>query len=207
MTENNGQPGFRKAYVFKPGSVGGMTPADQIESAVIEIVQRWNAMIPKNHVRILTTMRFASVRTALAKFHLSEILLSIEFYSRQTWQRGKGAWKTFDNFFYADPPKDPPVLEWLEKAISAAEKAEQRKPIVDPRVRKLQQQIFDKQADMNKWDALKKQFDGLDQARRNKLLKAADAELRRLCGSQTNIGPHRLQHHALVVLNRENSTK
>lgn len=202
MAENDEQLGFRKAYVFKPGSVGGVTPADKVEEAVIEIVLRWNAMIPKNHVRILTTMRFALVRTALAKFRLAEILSAIDFYSRRTWQRRKGAWKRFDNFF-----DGPVLLQWIEDAAEAAEKVEHRKPPVDPRVRKLQQQIFDKQADMSHWDTLQKQFDGLPAARRNKLLKAADAELRRLCGPRTNVGPNRLQRHALVILDRENKTK
>lgn len=202
MNSDDRQLGFRKAYVYKPGSVGGITPADQVEPAVIEIVQRWNSIIPKNHVRILTTERFTLVRTALAKYHLAEILSAVDFYSRQAWQRRKGAWKTFDKFF-----GDDVLLQWIEGAIEATEKTENRKPPVDPRVRKLQQQIFDKQADMDKWDALQKQFEGLPPNRRREMLRQAEGELRHLCGPQTNIGPRRRLRHALVILERENKTK
>lgn len=202
MIANDKQLGFRKAYVFKPGSVGGATPADEVEPAVIEIVRLWNELIPKNHVRILTAERFTLVRTALAKFSLAEILAAVDFYSRQTWQRRKDAWKRFDNFFDAAI-----LLQWVEDAADAIEKAESRKPPADPRVRKLQQQIFDKQANADKWDALQKQFDALAKDRQAELLREAAAELRRLCGPQTNLGPNRLKHHALVILARENQTK
>jgi hypothetical protein len=111
---------FRRQYSVRPLSPrpGQVTPPGQIEQAVLDIVARWNEFIPRNRCRILSDQRYVDIGSCLYTVTRDEVLAAIEFYSKQRWNRAKGAWKNFDNFF---APAN--VVLWYEKSQEAAERA------------------------------------------------------------------------------------
>lgn len=198
--------GFRRAYTtrLRPVDPGSVTPAEKVESAVLEIVRFWNENIPRNRVRILTTARFLLVRAVLVGMKPQDVLDAIEFYSRQPWQRRKAAWKTFDNFFYNKDGLDPPVLRWWEKAAWDAEKKEQSLPAADPLVRGLQEQVAGRMNVMQEFDKLVRKYDALSPVEQTKLLQRARKELVQLGRRPSQITWGLVRNHAIrVILQRE----
>ncbi len=112
-----------------PGQFGrpiGVTPAADLRAAVKRVVDRWNQAIPRNHVRVLNQVRYTELTIALADWTADEICAAIDVYSRQVWNRQKGAWCTFDHFI------GDKLTTWAEKALEASERpAAAHEPVVD----------------------------------------------------------------------------
>lgn len=90
----------------------------ELRDVITRIVAAWNAAIPRNHVRIVNQCRYLDLLGALRTFTAEEICRAIEWYGRQTWQRQRGAWCTFDSFLAEDR-----LTQWVESSIEHAEKA------------------------------------------------------------------------------------
>jgi len=94
----------------RPAEIGGV---------IERIVGAWNAAIPRNHVRIVNQPRYMDLLGALRVFTPDEICQAIRWYGKQTWQRQKNAWCTFDAFLAEDR-----LTQWVEASMEHEEKAE-----------------------------------------------------------------------------------
>lgn len=172
---------------------------DKLADKADAVMARWNEKIPRNKVRVLNRERFIAIGRALEIFSLEEILAAIDYYSAQSWQRKKNAWKKFDNFM------EPRTLTaWVEECLEAAEKAEAEKPVKDARVAALQEKIAQQQVEMDRRDALRSRFAALPDAEKKRLLAKAVEELRRLQPGSRHAPPVvTIRTQALVILERE----
>lgn len=112
MSTTDHQPEIVEAYSL-PGQprrpAQPATPEADMPMAMRAIVEAWNQHVPRHHVRRINQPRFEDLRCLLWRFRSSEIILAIEWYGRQTWQRQRGAWKTFDAWI-----RESNVTRWVE---------------------------------------------------------------------------------------------
>jgi len=197
---------FRRAYVpdRRPLAAGlsrgarGEQPG--VEADCLAIVTRWNERIPVHRVRVLTQERYDLVRTALGTFGRDEILAAVEFYAAQEWQRSKGAWKRFDNFFTL-----PALTLWVEVAMAAAEKAEARAAPKDPRVANLAGQIAATQTAWNRHYELGRRYDALPVTAKRRLWDKARGQLQRAGKKLITAG--QIRDRALEIMEDEEAEK
>lgn len=176
-------PDVRKAYIFapRPGGVGGNMPYVQVERDALTIVEVWNRCIPINKVRVVTSLRFSDLRAALAVFPVAEIVTAIKFYGKQSWQRAKKAWMTFDHFIQVNR-----LTGWVEQSQEAAELTN-RRPATGPAAGLIRTITKARQAGYG-YKIRGDSFDRLTAARRKELLGRSRDELRlRLGGREPNI--------------------
>ena len=209
MTKPTDSKEFRKAYVAGPFSkrplAAGLSrdargEGPNVETDVLTITARWNERIPVNRVRVLTQDRYELLARALGTFGRDEILAAVECYASQAWQRQKKAWKRFHNFFAV-----PALTLWVEEAMAAAEKAEQRKAPKDPRVAKLTEQIAAKQTAWNRRYELQRRFDKLPVKEKRRLWVKARAELARV--GRTDPTRHETMRCVLRIIEHEEAEK
>lgn len=181
---------------LQPLGLRSVPPTEEMLRAAGAVTARWNEKIPCNRVRVMTVDRLVAIRLALQTFSVERIIQAIDYYGRQSWQRKKNAWKKFDAFM-----EIPALTRWIEEAMEAQEKAAEKKPPRDPRVARLARQIVHRQADMNRWDDLRRQFKALPPERQQALLRQAAAELRKVLGPG-RISEPGLAKQALVILAR-----
>jgi hypothetical protein len=164
----------------------------EVRDCIERIVAAWNASIPRNHVRIVNQPRYLDLLGALRIFAADEICKAIQWYGRQTWQRQKGAWCTFDAFLAEDR-----LTQWVEGAmehdekVAAADAARQAAGAAS--LAKVQ--TVDAVAEKRRRQG--EAFDGLPPAKRYKLLADAKAALPR--GLQGNAAQVRLRAIAMMA--------
>ena len=141
-------------------------------NSAISLANLWNALIPRNHVRVLNLERVRAVRNLLKSLTADRVEQAIRFYASQEWQLRKGAWKTFDAFM-----QSAVALRWYEQAAEADERAEARARPADPRVRRLTAELADKRAAWTREERLRKQYEALPVADRRRLFTKAREQL------------------------------
>jgi hypothetical protein len=201
-------PTIRHCYVWKPSMApaGGTTPAGEIEPAVLAIVARWNERIPRGRCRILSGDRFRQIAECLGLLSLAEILRTIDFYAGQSWNKNKGAWKTFDHFFDLAN-----VRTWWEKAEDSADlarKREQAQAPKDPKTAGLVRHLasgLKAPTPASEARDLRLRFDALPQSRRAQIWAQAGTELAEL--GEKNLTRDRILLQALAILRREPDSK
>ena len=163
---------------YRPGQLPGRRKPSVVEAAAGRIVAAWNERIPRGRVRILNRDRYIAVAAALDELSVDEIVATIEFYSRQSWQRQRGAWKTFLNFLEGEN-----LSRWWEKLCEAREAAERRAEAArpqDPTVAAVVDQLANRAVDWRKTNA--ERFAALPPAKRHELRKRAVARLGTMLG-------------------------
>ena len=114
---------LRLAYheIGRPVRVDELTckPAE-VRGAIERIVAAWNAAIPRNRVRLVNQPRYMDLLGALRIFTADEIYAAIGWYGKQTWQRTRNAWCTFDAFLAEDR-----LTQWVESSMEHDERAAQ----------------------------------------------------------------------------------
>ena len=164
----------------------------EVREVVERIVATWNAAIPRNHVRIVNQPRYLDLLGALRIFKADEICKAIAWYGKQTWQRQRGAWCSFDAFLAEDR-----LTQWVESAMEHDEKlvAIERHKQAAQAASLAKVQAVDDVAEKRRLQA--EAFDALPPPRRYKLLADAKAALPR--GLANNAGQVRLRAIALMV--------
>ncbi|HUU90187.1 MAG TPA: hypothetical protein VM238_03140 [Phycisphaerae bacterium] len=92
------------------------TPAGKLRDAIAAVVACWNATIPKHRVRIVTQARYQDLRYLLNTWTPEEVCAGIEWYGKQSWNRQRQAWRTFDAWI------DLAVAtRWIEQGLGRRE--------------------------------------------------------------------------------------
>jgi len=164
----------------------------EVRDAIERIIAAWNAAIPRNRVRIVNQPRYMDLLGALRVFTVDEICTAIEWYGKQTWQRQRNAWCTFDSFLAEDR-----LTQWVESAMEHAEKAAQaqaqKASAIAAGLDKAAavDEVAERRARQEEW------FDALPAAEKYGLLQEAKRALPR--GLQANAAQVRLRAIAMMA--------
>jgi hypothetical protein len=90
----------------------------ELRGAIERIISAWNEAIPRNRVRIVNQPRYMDLLGALRVFTPDEICQAVHWYGKQTWQRTRNAWCTFDSFLAEDR-----LTQWVESSMEHDERA------------------------------------------------------------------------------------
>jgi len=164
----------------------------ELRAAIERIVEVWNASIPRNRVRIVNQPRYYDLLAALRIFTTDEICAAIEWYGKQTWQRQRGAWSTFDAFLAEDR-----LTQWVESSMEHGEKvaqADQHKRAAQT-ASQAKEQAVDAVAEKRRLQA--EAFDALRPYPRSRLLDDAKRALPR--GLRNNTTQVRLRAIAMMA--------
>jgi len=94
------------------------TSAADMPGAIDAVVACWNRVMPCHHVRAVTRTRYLCLRGVLHVWPAADVCRAIEWYAKQSWNRQRGAWRTFDSWMNVDV-----VTRWIEACEEHADRA------------------------------------------------------------------------------------
>jgi len=92
---------------------------DTVRWAVVRITDLWNAVMPRNRVRVRTRQRTVDVASVLREMTEEQVIQAVRFYSKSEWNRTRQVWRTFDHFMTIEV-----CTYWYEKACEHADLAD-----------------------------------------------------------------------------------